>query len=96
MPSVQRQGDPNTVGGIARVGVASVRANGRPIITNGSPVSAHTCCGQRGCPGTHCGGVTTGGSGTVRAGGKPVVYTGSSDSCGHTRSGGSGDVRVGA
>ena len=47
MPGVQRQGDTNTAGGVAKSGVASVRVNGRPIVVNGISVSPHPCCGDR-------------------------------------------------
>lgn len=91
MPNTQRQGDANSVGGVAQGGVASVRVNGRPIMTPGQSVTAHPDYNP-----PHCNAVTTGGSGTVRAAGQAVIYTGCSDSCGHTRAGGSGDVRVAA
>lgn len=94
MPNVQRQGDPNTAGGINVSGVASVRTNFRPTVIPGIGVTPHPCCGNPGC-GIHCSAVTTGGSGDVRAGGSPVIRTGVDvDSCGHPRAGGSGDVRV--
>ena len=67
MPAVQRQGDPNSSGGVNTSGVASVRVNGRPIVVPGISVTPHPCCGQPGC-GIHCSAVTSGGSGTVRAG----------------------------
>ena len=95
MPGVQRQGDTNTAGGVARGGVASVRVNGRPIVVNGTSVTPHPCCGRRGCPPIHCNAVTKGGLGTVRAGGIPINIDGNADSCGHPRRGGSGDVRAG-
>ena len=95
MPAVQRVGDADGAGGVASGGVGSVRVNNRPIIVDGNSVSAHPCCGQRGCPGIHCGPSTAGGSGTVRAGGIAVSLTGDADTCGHARSGGSGDVRAG-
>jgi len=94
MPTVQRVGDANSAGGIATVGVASVRVNGRAIIVNGNPVTPHPCCGRKGCPPIHCSAVTTNGVGSVRAGGIPVVLTGCSDTCGHPRVGGSPDVRI--
>jgi len=96
MPAVQRVGDADGAGGVASGGVGSVRVNGRAVIVDGNSVSAHPCCGQRGCSPIHCSAVTAGGSGSVRAGGIPVLYTGSGDTCGHARSGGSGDVRVAA
>ena len=96
MPGLQRVGDTNSAGGVARGGgSSSVSINGRPVIVEGTPVTAHTCCGRRGCD-IHCGPVTAGGSGSVFAGGVPVIYTGSVDTCGHPRSGGSADVIVGA
>lgn len=94
MPAVQRVGDANDAGGVAQGGVGSVRVNGRAVIIPGNSVTAHPCCGRRGCPPVHCSAVTTGGSGSVKAGGSPIIRTGDSDSCGHARAGGSGDVRV--
>ncbi len=93
MPAVQRQGDPNSSGGVNTSGVASVRVNGRPIVVPGISVSPHPCCGQPGC-GIHCSAVTSGGSGSVRAGGKPVIRDGDADTCGHPRVAGSGTVRA--
>jgi uncharacterized Zn-binding protein involved in type VI secretion len=93
MPAVQRKGDANSAGGVITSGVGSVRVNGRPIAVNGLSVTAHPCCGQRGCPSSHCSAVTTGGKGSVRAGGRPVILTGMGDTCGHPRQGGSGNVR---
>ena len=96
MPAVQRVGDADGAGGVASGGVGSVRVNGRAVIVDGNSVSAHPCCGRKGCPPIHCSAVTAGGSGTVRAGGIPVIYTGAGDTCGHARSGGSDNVRVAA
>lgn len=93
MPAVQRQGDPNSSGGVNSAGVASVRVNGRPIVVPGISVSPHPCCGQDGC-GIHCSAVTSGGSGSVRVGGKPVIRDGDSDTCGHPRVAGSPTVRA--
>jgi uncharacterized Zn-binding protein involved in type VI secretion len=95
MPGVQRQGDTNAAGGVAKSGVASVRINGRPIVVNGISVTPHPCCGRKGCPPIHCNAQTKGGLGTVRAGGVPVITDGAVDTCGHSRKGGSGDVRAG-
>lgn len=92
MPSVQRQGDTNSAGGAATSGVASVRVNGKPVVVNGTSVSAHAPWGRPHPP--HAGPTTTGGSGTVRAGGIPINRTGDADTCGHARVGGSPDVRV--
>jgi uncharacterized Zn-binding protein involved in type VI secretion len=93
MPAVQRQGDPNTSGGINTSGVGSVRVNGRPVAVPGISVSPHPCCGSQGC-GIHCSAITTGGSGSVRAGGRPVIRDGDPDTCGHSRTAGSASVRV--
>ena len=67
MPAVQRQGDLNSAGGAATGGVASVRANGRPVVVNGTGVSAHAPWGPPHPP--HAAASTTGGSGSVRANG---------------------------
>ena len=94
MPAAQRQGDPNTSGGINTSGVGSVRVNGRPVVVPGIVVTPHPCCGAPGC-GIHCAAVTSGGSANVRAGGRPVIRTSvDSDTCGHPRSVGSPNVRV--
>ena len=95
MPGVQRRGDPNSAGGVATGGVASVRVNGRPVVVNGTSVTPHPCCGQRGCPPIHCSAKTSGGSATVKAGGIAINVNGNADTCGHARTAGSGDVRVG-
>jgi uncharacterized Zn-binding protein involved in type VI secretion len=94
MPSVQRQGDANSAGGIAQGGVSSVRVNGRPIMVEGMSVTPHPCCGQKKCPPIHCN-ASTKGSSAVKAGGLSVIVTGDVDTCGHSRSGGSGDVKIG-
>jgi uncharacterized Zn-binding protein involved in type VI secretion len=93
MPAVQRQGDPNSSGGINTAGVASVRVNGRPVVVPGISVTPHPCCGQNGC-GIHCSAVTSGGSGSVRAGGRPIIRDGDIDTCGHPRVAGSATVRA--
>ena len=67
MPAVQRQGDLNSAGGAATGGVASVRANGRPVVVNGTGVSAHAPWGSPHPP--HAAASTTGGSGSVRGNG---------------------------
>lgn len=95
MPGIQRVGDANGAGGVASGGVSSVRVNGRAVIVNGNGVSAHPCCGRKGCPPIHCSATTSNGVGSVKAGGIAIVVTGAADTCGHARSGGSGDVRIG-
>jgi len=92
MPAAQRQGDTNSAGGAATSGVASVRVNGKPVVVNGTSVSAHAPWGKPHPP--HRSPTTQNGSATVRAGGIPVNRTGDADTCGHARVGGSPDVRV--
>jgi len=92
MPAAQREGDTNSAGGAATSGVASVRVNGKPVVVDGTSVSAHAPWGRPHPP--HRSPTTTGGSATVRAGGIPINRTGDADTCGHARVGGSPDVRV--
>lgn len=94
MPPVQRRGDPNSAGGIAKSGVASVRVNGQPVVVNGTGVSAHAPWSRRSHP-PHASTVTQGGISSVRADGKPINVNGNADLCGHVRQGGSSDVRAG-
>lgn len=97
MPAVVRVGDINSGGGVALgPGALSVKVNGRPVITPGSLVSPHPCCGapEPECA-VHCAAVTTLGSFKVTAEGQPVVFVGSPDSCAHGRATGSLDVLVG-
>jgi uncharacterized Zn-binding protein involved in type VI secretion len=91
MPAVQRQGDPNSRGGVITSGDASVRVNGRAIAVKASPVSPHPCCGSKGCPPTHCNAITTGSS-SVRVNGRPVTLSSDPDSCGDPRTSGSSNV----
>lgn len=90
---VVRRGDVNSAGGVAMQGAGSVFANGRPIVYPGVSVSAHPCCGRKGCN-KHCSASTTGGSPSVFVEGKKVIRVGDSDSCGHSRASGSPDVMV--
>lgn len=92
MPTIQRKGDANSAGGIITSGDPSVRIGGRDIAVEGSPVSSHPCCGQRGCPPSHCNARTTA-SGTLRVNGKRVTLTGDVDTCGHARIGGDPTVK---
>jgi uncharacterized Zn-binding protein involved in type VI secretion len=87
----QRQGDANEAGGLIKLGVPSVRINGLPAATLGSPVSPHLPCPL----GTsHCNAKTSIGARTVRVNGKPLILTGNKDTCDHARVGGSPDVRA--
>ena len=95
MPSVQRVGDRNSAGGVVVNGDSSVLVNGRTVAVQGASVSAHPCCGQRGCPPTHCNAKTQANNSTVLVNGIPLVLNGDVDTCGHPRVGGSADVLVG-
>jgi len=89
MPSVARQGDGDSGGGVVATGVSSVTVNGAPIAVVGSVITPHNRK-----PTHHA--VAAVGSSTVTAGGIPVNYVGAPDSCGHVRVSGSPDVSVGA
>lgn len=90
----QRQGDPNTGGGLITRGDSSVLINGRPAAYPAISVTPHPPCSPKNP--IHCVAVTKGGSKSVRVNGKPLLTSGDGDTCGHGRSsGGSSDVRVG-
>jgi len=93
---VCRVGDRNAAGGVILNGEATVLVNNRPVAVLGARVTPHPCCGQKGCPPTHCAASTTSSNGTVLVNGKPIVTLGDVDTCGHSRVGGSADVIVGA
>ena len=95
MPSVQRVGDRNSAGGVIVNGDSSVLVNGRAVAVQGVSVSAHPCCGQKGCPPTHCNAKTQANNSSVLVNGIPLVLTGDVDTCGHPRASGSADVLVG-
>jgi uncharacterized Zn-binding protein involved in type VI secretion len=95
VPAVQRVGDRNSAGGVITNGDGSVLINGRAVAIQGASVSAHPCCGQKGCPPTHCNAKTQANNSSVLVNGVPLVLTGDVDTCGHPRAGGSADVRVG-
>ena len=95
MPAVQRVGDQNSAGGVIQNGDNTVLVNGRAIAIQGASVSAHPCCGQKGCPPTHCNAKTQAKNSTVLINGVPLIFTDDIDTCGHPRSGGSPDVIVG-
>lgn len=95
MPAVQRVGDKDSAGGVILNGDSSVLINGRAVAIRGASVSPHPCCGQRGCPPTHCNAKTQASNSTVLVNGVPIVLTSDVDTCGHPRSGGSPDVTVG-
>ena len=94
MPAVQRVGDQNSAGGVIVNGDASVLINGRATGVQGASVSAHPCCGRKGCPPTHCNARTQASVSTVLVNGVPLILTGDVDTCGHARTGGSNNVTV--
>ena len=94
MPGVQRVGDQNNAGGVIINGDASVLINGRAVAVQGASVSAHPCCGQKGCPPTHCNAKAQASGGTVLVNGIPLILNGDVDTCGHARTGGSNNVTV--
>jgi uncharacterized Zn-binding protein involved in type VI secretion len=93
---VCRVGDRNAVGGVILNGDPTVLVNNRPVAILGSRVTPHPCCGQKGCPPTHCSATTTSTNAQVLVNGKPIVTFGDIDTCGHARMGGSRDVIVGS
>ena len=95
MPAVQRVGDQDSAGGAILNGDNTVLINGRAVAIQGASVSAHPCCGQKGCPPTHCNAKTQAKNSSVLVNGVPLVLTGDIDTCGHARAGGSADVTVG-
>jgi uncharacterized Zn-binding protein involved in type VI secretion len=95
MPAVQRVGDQDSAGGVILNGDNTVLINGRAVAIQGASVSAHPCCGQKGCPPTHCNAKTQAKNSSVLVNGVPLVLTGDIDTCGHARAGGSADVTVG-
>jgi len=94
MPAVQRVGDQNSAGGVILNGDSSVLVNGRAVAVQGASVSAHPCCGRRGCPPTHCNAKTQASGGAVLVNGIPLILGGDVDTCGHARTGGSNNVTV--
>ena len=94
MPAVQRVGDQNSAGGVIVNGDDSVLINGRTLDVQGASVSAHPCCGRKGCPPTHCNARTQASASTVLVNGVPLILTGDVDTCGHARTGGSNNVTV--
>lgn len=94
MPAVQRVGDQNSAGGVILNGDNSVLVNGRAIAIQGASVSPHPCCGQKGCPPTHCNAKTQTKNFTVLVNGIPLIITNDTDTCGHARAAGSPNVTV--
>ena len=86
MPSVHRNGDSNTGGGIVNCS-RNVNVNGSSISVDGDSVTPH--------PPSHTGVKTANGSSSVFANGKPVNRQGDADTCLHVRSSGSSDVFAG-
>ena len=95
MPAVQRVGDQNSAGGVILNGDNTVLVNGRAIAIQGASVSAHPCCGRKGCPPIHCNAQTRSNTGTILVNGVPLILANDLDTCGHPRVGGSPDVGIG-
>lgn len=93
--AVQRVGDRNSAGGVIINGDDTVLVNGRAVAVRGSSVSPHPCCGQKGCPPTHCNAKTQTTNATVFVNGVPLILTDNTDTCDHARAGGSPNVTVG-
>jgi len=92
---VQRVGDPNSGGGIAKgPGHKNVLINNRPALRPNTQYTPHMGCGPTSPE--HCAGVVavSGNATTVRANGQPLVLTGAKDMCDHKRAAGSKDVRA--
>ena len=90
---VQRQGDPNSAGGIGIVGHPNITVNGRLMLLFMSPVTAHKPCP---IPFIHCiAQAAIPGSLTVTANGVPVLRDGDRDTCLHARVAGSHNVVCG-
>lgn len=91
---VQRVGDLNTGGGVARgPGHSNVHVNGRPALRPNTPFTPHMGCSKK--QPQHCQGVVavSGNATTVRVNGQPMVLTGAMDSCqSHSRAMGSPNV----
>ena len=95
MPGVQRVGDLNAGGGVARgPGHDNVLINGRPALIPNTPFTPHAGCNPKNP--VHCRGTVAvkGTSKTVKANGKPLVLDGNKDSCDHARINGSRDVKA--
>ena len=89
--AIVRKGDTNSAGGRATSGRGSVKSSGVELAAYRSSVSAHPCCGRKGCN-VHCAASVGGGASTVHAAGKPVHIVSDSDTCGHKRA--RGDKKV--
>lgn len=89
--AIVRKGDTNSAGGRATSGRSSVKSSGVELAAYRSSVSAHPCCGRKGCN-VHCAASVGGGASTVHAAGKPVHIVSDSDTCGHKRA--RGDKKV--
>ena len=90
----QREGDPNTAGGIALNGAKSVLINGRPAGVPDMTVTPHSPCEVPVPP--HCNAKTVSTCQSVLIEGKPALRTDvDKDTCNHPRAMGSEDVLIG-
>lgn len=71
-----------------------VTVNDRPVALLGCVYTAHTCCGKKGCPPTHCFGSVFVIPSGVTVNGLPPVVKGSRGLCGHKVQSASQDVIV--
>lgn len=89
----QREGDPNTAGGIAIGGAVSVLINGRPAGVNNMTVTPHPSCPT--IP-SHCSAKTVSTCQSVLIEGLKALRTDvDKDTCAHPRAMGSVDVLIG-
>lgn len=89
----QREGDPNTAGGIALGGAISVLINGRPAGIPDMTVTPHAPCPT---VSVHCSAKTVSTCQSVLIEGRPALRTDiDKDTCAHPRAMGSEDVLIG-
>lgn len=95
MSGVARVGDQFGPGGRLTAPFSpDVTVNDRPVALLGCVYTAHTCCGKKGCPPTHCFGSVFVIPSGVTVNGLPPVVKGSRGLCGHKVQSASQDVIV--
>lgn len=99
MPGIARTGDVYGPGGVLTTPVSpNVLVNGRPVALNAVVYTAHPCCGELGCPPSHCYGIVPGVTALgfrVLVNGVPPVLLGDKGTCGHAIRTASENVQVG-
>ena len=84
MSGVARVGDRLGPGGILTAPFSpDVTVNDRRVALLGCVYTAHTCCGKKGCPPSHCFGPTFTIPAGVTVNGLPPIVKGSRGLCGH-------------